>query len=54
MKWNPKHALAILQYALGREQAAIGQYSVLAKVTPAGPIWDLFAFTGANDYLKST
>jgi len=34
----------VLQYALGREQAAIEQYSALAKVTPAGPIRDLFVF----------
>ena len=35
---------AVLQYALGREQAAIEQYSALAKTTPAGPIRDLFIF----------
>jgi len=33
---------AILQYALGREQAAIEQYSALADETPAGPIQELF------------
>ena len=35
---------AVLQYALGREQAAIEQYTALAESTPAGPIRDLFAF----------
>ncbi|HID99765.1 MAG TPA: rubrerythrin [Thiotrichaceae bacterium] len=33
---------AILQYALGREQAAMEQYSTLAEETPPGPIQDLF------------
>ncbi len=35
---------SVLQYALGREQAAIEQYSALAETTPAGPIRDLFIF----------
>jgi len=35
---------AVLQYALGREQAAIEQYSALAKSTPSGPLRDLFVF----------
>lgn len=35
---------AVLQYALGREQAAMEQYLELAQTTPAGPIKDLFAF----------
>ena len=34
----------VLQYALGREHAAIEQYSGLARATPAGPIRDLFMF----------
>jgi len=34
----------VLQYALGREHAAIEQYSALAETTPDGPIKDLFAF----------
>lgn len=34
----------VLQYALGREHAAIEQYSALAKSTSPGPIRDLFAF----------
>ncbi len=35
---------AVLQFALGREHAAIEQYSALAKSTPSGPIRDLFIF----------
>ena len=35
---------AVLQYALGREQAAIEQYGALAKSTPPGPVRDLFIF----------
>ena len=35
---------AVLQYALGREQAAMDQYLELAQTTPAGPIKELFAF----------
>ncbi len=34
----------VLQYALGREHAAIEQYTALAESTSAGPIRDLFAF----------
>ena len=34
----------VLQYALGREQAAMEQYRSLAESTPAGPIRDLFSF----------
>jgi rubrerythrin len=34
----------VLQYALGREQAAMEQYLELAQTTPAGPIQELFAF----------
>jgi len=35
---------AVLQFALGREHAAIEQYTALAKSTPSGPIRDLFIF----------
>ena len=35
---------AVLQYALGREHAAMEQYQSLAESTPGGPIRDLFAF----------
>lgn len=35
---------AVLQYALGREQAAMEQYHELAGSAPPGPIRDLFAF----------
>ena len=35
---------SVLQYALGREQAAIEQYQSLAETTPVGPIRELFAF----------
>ena len=42
---------AILQYALGREQAAMEQYSSLAEETPSGPIQDLFRYL-ANEELE--
>jgi rubrerythrin len=35
---------AVLQYALGREHAAMEQYRSLAESTPPGPIKDLFKF----------
>ena len=35
---------AVLQYALGREQAAMEQYRELAQSSPVGPVKDLFAF----------
>jgi rubrerythrin len=35
---------AVLQYALGREHAAMEQYHSLAKSTTPGPIKDLFRF----------
>ena len=34
----------VLQYALGREHAAMEQYRSLAESTPAGPIRDLFKY----------
>lgn len=42
---------AIMQYALGREQAAMEQYSSLAEETPSGPIQDLFRYL-ANEELE--
>lgn len=35
---------AVLQYALGREHAAMEQYRALADSTPSGPIRDLFQY----------
>ncbi len=35
---------AVLQYALGREHAAMEQYQSLADSTPPGPIQDLFRY----------
>jgi rubrerythrin len=35
---------AVLQYALGREHAAMEQYRELSETTQPGPIRDLFAF----------
>lgn len=35
---------AVLQYALGREHAAMEQYHALAESTEPGPIRDLFVF----------
>ena len=35
---------AVLQYALGREHAAMEQYHSLAESTPPGPIHDLFRY----------
>jgi rubrerythrin len=35
---------AVLQYALGREQAAMEQYRSLADATEPGPVRDLFEF----------
>jgi rubrerythrin len=40
---------AILQYAMGREQAAMEQYSALAAETPAGPIQELFRFLAQEE-----
>jgi rubrerythrin len=42
---------ALIQYALGREQAAMEQYRSLANETPAGPIQDLFRYL-ANEELE--
>ncbi len=35
---------AVLQYALGREHAAMEQYRALAESTPPGPVRDLFRY----------
>jgi rubrerythrin len=35
---------SVLQYALGREQAAMEQYHALADATGSGPIQDLFRY----------
>jgi len=42
---------AVLQFALGREHAAIEQYSALAKSTPSGPIRELFIFLADEETL---
>lgn len=40
---------AVLQYALGREQAAMEQYRSLAETTEPGPIRDLFDFLAIEE-----
>jgi rubrerythrin len=40
---------AILQYAMGREHAAMEQYGALAGEVPAGPIRDLFRFLAQEE-----
>lgn len=40
---------AVLQYAMGREQAAMEHYSELAETSPAGPIRDLFIYLAAEE-----
>jgi rubrerythrin len=39
----------ILQYALGREQAAMEQYHSLAESTPAGPVRELFTYLALEE-----
>ncbi len=39
----------ILQYALGREQAAMDQYHSLAESTPEGPLKDVFTFLAQEE-----
>lgn len=39
----------ILQYALGREQAAMDQYSSLAETAPEGPLKDVFIFLAQEE-----
>jgi rubrerythrin len=40
---------AVLQYAMGREHAAMQHYGELAETTPAGPIRDLFRFLASEE-----
>ncbi|MCB1877115.1 MAG: ferritin family protein [Chromatiales bacterium] len=40
---------SILQYAMGREHAAMEQYGSLAEQAPAGPIQDLFRFLAIEE-----
>lgn len=40
---------AVLQYAMGREHAAMTHYGELAQTTPAGPIRDLFIFLASEE-----
>ena len=40
---------AVLQYALGREHAAMEQYRALAESTEPGPIHDLFSFLAEEE-----
>lgn len=40
---------AVLQYAMGREHAAMRHYSELARTTPAGPIRDLFQYLASEE-----
>jgi rubrerythrin len=40
---------AVLQYAMGREHAAMLHYGELAETTPAGPIRDLFQFLASEE-----
>lgn len=40
---------AVLQYALGREHAAMEQYRELSETTQPGPIRDLFAFLAVEE-----
>jgi rubrerythrin len=39
----------ILQFALGREQAAMEQYHALAETAPEGPIKDLFTYLALEE-----
>lgn len=40
---------AVLQYAMGREHAAMEQYGALAEEAPEGPIRDLFSYLSAEE-----
>ncbi|MCU7812494.1 MAG: ferritin family protein [Candidatus Thiodiazotropha sp. (ex Notomyrtea botanica)] len=42
---------SVLQYALGREHAAMEQYQALARSTPDGPVKSLFAFLANEETL---
>ena len=39
----------ILQFALGREQAAMDQYHALAESSPEGPLKDVFTFLAQEE-----
>ena len=40
---------AVLQYAMGREHAAMLHYAELAETTPEGPIRDLFRYLASEE-----
>jgi len=40
---------SVLQYAMGREHAAMQHYGELANTTPAGPIRDLFVYLASEE-----
>ena len=40
---------AVLQYAMGREHAAMSHYGELADTTPDGPIRDLFTYLASEE-----
>ncbi|MFZ5483050.1 MAG: ferritin family protein [Pseudomonadota bacterium] len=40
---------AVLQYAMGREHAAMSHYGELANTAPEGPIRDLFRFLASEE-----
>jgi len=40
---------AVLQYAMGREHAAMQHYGELAETSPAGPIRDLFQYLASEE-----
>ena len=40
---------AVLQYAMGREHAAMSHYGELAQTAPAGPIKDLFVYLASEE-----
>lgn len=40
---------AVLQYAMGREHAAMQHYGELAETAPAGPIKDLFVYLASEE-----
>jgi rubrerythrin len=40
---------AVLQYAMGREHAAMSHYGELANTAPAGPIRDLFVYLASEE-----
>ena len=40
---------AVLQYAMGREHAAMSHYGELAETTPSGPIRELFQYLASEE-----